>query len=221
MERLHLGLVADDVGQLLYVLLCKLHYPTQKPRDPIPINGSPASLTHPPTQIASYGTEVLGMSFSSASLLVIVINGVGFPFRVLVPLLADRFGPLNTLVPVTAIWSVIAFCWLGVTTIPGFFVWTAFYGALSASLQCLIATAVTSITPRLDMVGTRMGMAFGIISFAAMTGPPVGGALKTAQHDDFTWSQIWAAAALLAGCLFCTAAKFIKTGWRSNLMARC
>ncbi|CAN8101356.1 unnamed protein product [Discula destructiva] len=170
--------------------------------------------------IASYGTEALGMSYSTASILVIIINGAGLPFRVLVPLCSDRFGPLNVIIPVTAIWSVIAFCWLGVASVSGYCAWTAFYGALSASFQCLIPTAVASITPRLDMVGTRMGMAFGIISFASMTGPPVGGALQTADHGNFTGSQIWAACALLVGCLLCTAARFIKAG-KANLKARC
>lgn len=160
------------------------------------------------------------MTYSTASILVIVINGCGLPFRALVPLLSDRFGPLNVIIPVTVLWSVIAFCWLGVTTVNGFFAWTAFYGALSASFQCLIPTAVASITPRLDMVGTRMGMAFGIISFASMTGPPVGGALLTADGGKFVGAQAWAACALLVGCLLVTAARFLKAG-RKSMWARC
>lgn len=106
------------------------------------------------------------------------------------------------------------------TNVTGFFAWTAFYGALSASFQCLIPTAVASITPRLDMVGTRMGMAFGIISFASMTGPPVGGALQTADGGGFVGAQVWAACAMLVGCLLCAAARFLKAG-RKDLWRRC
>lgn len=160
------------------------------------------------------------MTYSTAAVLVIIINGAGFPFRLLVPLCADRFGPLNTTVPVTGLWAVIAACWLGVASRRGYYAWTAAYGALSASFQCLSPTAVASITPRLDMVGTRMGMAFGLVSFAAMTGPPVGGALQTAGGGAFAGPQAWAAAALLVGCGFCAAARFFKAG-RADLWARC
>lgn len=175
-----------------------------------------APLTHTHThtrQIASYGSQTLGMSYSAASILVIIVNGVGFPFRVLVPLFSDRFGPLNVLIPVLFLWSVVAFCWLAVGGgVAGYYVWTAFYGALSASFQCLIPTTVTSITPRLDKVGTRMGMAFGIISFAAMTGPPVGGALQTAQGGGFTGAQVWAACATLVGAVLCFVARSFRAG---------
>ncbi|PSR87390.1 major facilitator superfamily domain-containing protein [Coniella lustricola] len=120
--------------------------------------------------VASYATESLGLSYSSASILVIVINGAGLPFRVLVPILSDRFGPFNMILPATLAWAVCAWCWLSVKTMSGYYVWTVFYGALSASFQCLTPTAVASVTPQLDKVGTRMGMAFAMISIASMTG---------------------------------------------------
>lgn len=171
-------------------------------------------------KIASFARNSLGLSYSSATVLVIIVNGVGLPFRVLVPLFSDAFGPLNTVVPVTLLWAVVAFCWLAVSTVPSYYVWTAFYGVLSASFQCLIATAVTSITPSLDKVGTRMGMAFGIISFASMTGPPVGGALLTADGGTYTGAQIWAACATMVGFALCTAARCVKAGGVA-LKARC
>lgn len=137
------------------------------------------------------------------------------------PLFSDAFGPLTAIAPVTIIWTVVAFAWLGVSTVPGYYVWTAFYGALSAAFQCLIPTAVASISPSLDKVGTRMGMAFGIISFASMTGPPVGGALQSADGGGFTGAQVWAACATLVGFGLCLAARCIKAGGILNLRSRC
>lgn len=126
------------------------------------------------------------------------------------PLFSDRFGPLNVLIPITLVWSIVAFCWLGVSNVTGYYVWTAFYGVCSAAFQCLIPTTVASITPSLDKVGTRMGMAFGIISFATMTGAPVGGALQSADHGDFTGAQIWAACATVVGFSLCFVARCVK-----------
>lgn len=130
----------------------------------------------------------------------------------LVPLFSDVFGPINSIVPITLLWAVIAFCWLGVSNVAGYYVWTAFYGALSAAFQCLTPTAVASISPSLDKVGTRMGMAFAIVSFASMTGPPVGGALQTADGGRFTGAQVWAACAMAVGSSMCLVARCFLAG---------
>lgn len=100
----------------------------------------------------------MGLSYASSSILVIVINGAGLPFRVVTPLFSDRFGPLNVMVPVTFAWTITAFCWLAVSNVPGMYAWTVVYGGLSGAFQCLTPTTVASITPSLDKVGTRMGM---------------------------------------------------------------
>ncbi|CAJ2508971.1 Uu.00g139970.m01.CDS01 [Anthostomella pinea] len=145
--------------------------------------------------IASFGTEILNLPYSTASILVIILNGAGLPFRVLPPLVADRVGPINVLLPVALIWVVVAWCWLAVRSVPGYYVFTVFYGIVSGGFQCLIPTTVASITMHLDTVGTRLGMAFGIVSFAALTGPPLGGAIQADSGGSFTGSQVWASVA--------------------------
>ena len=67
--------------------------------------------------------------------------------------------------------AIVSYTWLAVTDTAGFYVFTCFYGIINAAFQCLIPTAVASLTPNLNMVGTRLGMAFATISFAALTGP--------------------------------------------------
>ncbi|KAI1385463.1 MFS general substrate transporter [Hypoxylon trugodes] len=150
--------------------------------------------------IASFGTEALGMSYSAASIMVILINGAGIVFRVIPPIIADRIGPINVMFPVTLAWAIVAFCWLAVDNVPGLYVFACFYGICSGSFQCLTATAVASITKRLDTVGTRLGMAFSIASFASLTGPPIGGAIQAANGGKFTGAQAWAAIMTFIGC---------------------
>lgn len=170
-------------------------------------------------QIASYGTHVLNLSYSSASIFVIIINGVGFPFRILVPMLADRIGNLNVVVPVAIIWAVVSFTWLAVHNVAGYYAFTAFYGIASASFQCLFPSTVARISPRLDTIGTRLGMAFGVSALASLTGPPIGGAIQTASGGGFQAPQIWAATATLVAALMFTAVRVHVGGF--SLTARC
>lgn len=72
-------------------------------------------------------------------------------------MIADRVGIINVIVVVTWAWCIVAFCWLGVSKIAGYYVFTVFYGITSGSFQSINPTAVTRITKRLDMVGTRLG----------------------------------------------------------------
>ena len=170
-------------------------------------------------QIASFGVQALGMSYSSASVLVIIINGIGIPARLIPPLFADRFGPLNTWIPITFSVAVVAYCWLAVKDEPGFYVFTSFYGIIGAAFQCLIPTVVASITPRLDMVGTRLGMVFSISGFAALTGPPIGGTLQAADGNSFAGAQAWAATSTLVSFVLFAVARGFKAEWK--LKARC
>ncbi|KAI2470742.1 MFS general substrate transporter [Annulohypoxylon bovei var. microspora] len=169
--------------------------------------------------IASFGRESLGLSYSSASIMVILINGAGIIFRVIPPIIADRIGPINVMFPVTFAWALVAFCWLAVDDVPGLYVFTCFYGICSGSFQCLTATAVASITKRLDTVGTRLGMAFSISSFASLTGPPIGGAIQAASGGKFTGAQAWAACMTFIGFLCFAFVRVNKAGW--ELKVRC
>jgi len=119
-----------------------------------------------------------------------IINGVGYvlpavtyerhtklthqrrlPFRIIPPFFADKFGALNTVGPILVCVAIVSWTWLAVDSVGGFYVFTVFYGIINGAFQCLIPTCVASLTPNLNMVGTRLGMAFATVSFAALTGP--------------------------------------------------
>ncbi|KAI2635900.1 MFS general substrate transporter [Hypomontagnella submonticulosa] len=167
--------------------------------------------------IASFGRETLGLSYSAASIMVILINGAGIVFRVIPPIIADRIGPINVMFPVTLAWAIVAFCWLAVDNVPGLYVFTCFYGICSGSFQCLTATTVASITKRLDTVGTRLGMAFSIASFASLTGPPIGGAIQAANGGRFTGAQAWAAIMTFIGFICFAFVRVNQAGWNPRV----
>lgn len=153
--------------------------------------------------------------------LVIIINGIGIPARLIPPLFADRIGPLNTFVPISLGYAIVSYSWLAVHSVAGFYVFTCMYGIISAAFQCLIPTTVASITKRLDMVGTRLGMMFSLVGFAALTGPPIGGALQSAEGGRFTSAQAWAATSAFLCFSLLAAARVLRVGWKVGPSNRC
>ncbi|KAK5108545.1 hypothetical protein LTR62_008202 [Meristemomyces frigidus] len=164
--------------------------------------------------VASFGVQKLGMSYEASTSLVIIINGIGIPSRIIPPYFADKVGQLNLLVPAMACLTAVSFSWLAVTTIPGLYAFTIFYGLVAASFQCLFPSTVASLTPRLDMLGTRIGMAGSFCSFAALTGPPIGGAIQARMGGKYEGSLVFAATSTLlcVGCIL--ASRWCKVGWQ-------
>lgn len=144
-----------------------------------------------------------------------LINGAGLPARILVPMLADRFGVLNVMSMSAVAVAIVMLCWMAVSDIPGFYAFTAVLGVASGAVQSLMPTGIASITKRLDTVGTRLGMCFSVISIGSLTGPPIGGALQSADGGRFTGAQAWAgASALLGGLCFVASRRFKVGGWQ-------
>lgn len=95
---------------------------------------------------------------------------------------------------------------------PGMYAFTIFCGITSGSFQCLLPKITTSIAPRLDMVGTRLGMAFGIMSIASLAGSPLGGYLQ-ASSGAFGSTTVWAATVSFAWFLLVVFTRYNKAGW--------
>ncbi|KAI5198740.1 MFS transporter, MCP family, solute carrier family 16, member 10 [Aureobasidium subglaciale] len=172
-----------------------------------------ASLYFTNYYIASYGRDMLGFSYSNSVILLIILNGVGIPARVLAGHLADRyFGALNTLIPVLLFVNVLAFCWMGVNSQNSLYIFVSFYGLGLAAFQSLIPTTVARMTKDISKVGTRMGMVFTFLSFASLVGPPIGGALLSADGGGYLYAQAWSGASAAVGTSLVVAARIYAFG---------
>jgi MFS family permease len=154
------------------------------------------------------------MSFADSSLLTTIINAVGLPTRVLIPFVADRIGPLNTIAPAGLCVAIMAYTWLAVHNVAGVYVFSIFYGIASGAFQSLMPTGVASITTRLDTIGTRMGMCFSLISFAGLSGPPIGGLL---QSQSLVGAHVWAALSSSLAAVLLVLARVLKVGWKVKI----
>lgn len=107
----------------------------------------------------------------------------------------------------------MTFCWLAVNSLAGFYVWTVLFGIFAAGWQSLFPTVVGSLGTDLSKSGIRLGMAFSTISFAALVGGPIGGAILQVDGGKYTGSIIWAGVSTAIGVCFVLAARVTKYGW--------
>lgn len=84
------------------------------------------------------------------------------------------------------------FGWIGIDSVPSLFVFAAIYGSGSAGVQSLFPAVFGSLmrVPDMKKAGVRMGMTFSIISFAALTGPPLAGALIQHNQGSYLHAQM-------------------------------
>ena len=94
----------------------------------------------------------------------------------------------------------------------GLLVFDVVYGLLAAGIQSLFPATLSSFTTDLKKAGVRMGMVFSVVSFACLTGSPLGGALIEKRGGGYLYAQMFAASLLTCGCLTLLAARLMKTG---------
>jgi predicted MFS family arabinose efflux permease len=162
--------------------------------------------------VGAFGRTNIGLTYSDSTNLIIVTNGAGILGRLIPAYLADRyFGPLNTIIPLTLGASLMMFCWSAVHSAAGLYAFAVLYGIFSNGVQGLWPSTLSSLTPDLSKTGVRIGMGFTVVSFACLTGPPLGGALIARAHG-YIGAQIWGGLTFLLGAVILVLARFLKTG---------
>lgn len=142
------------------------------------------------------------------------MNGIGFIGRLAPAYFSDaHFGPLNCMIPVALIASLMLFAWTGVHSSSGLYAFASIYGLFSAGVQALWPATLSSLTTDLRKMGTRMGMGFSIVSVATLTGSPLGGALVQTMNGGYLGAQCWAGSTMVVGTCLLVAARVAKTGW--------
>ncbi|KAI9764294.1 MAG: hypothetical protein M1840_008585 [Geoglossum simile] len=162
------------------------------------------------------------LSPSSAVTLLIIMNGTGIAGRLIPSILATLyFGAFNTLIPCVFGGAVLLYSWTAVHSVSGLVAWAVVYGFLINAVQTLFPSAISFMTTDLRKMGVRVGMVFTIISFACLTGPPIAGALISAEKNGFVHAQLFGGTTMLCGAMFMVAARLMQTNlrdtWRDKL----
>ncbi|KAF2147314.1 uncharacterized protein K452DRAFT_217617 [Aplosporella prunicola CBS 121167] len=164
--------------------------------------------------ISAFSRDIIGLSYTDSLNLLLILNGVGYITRTVPPFLSDKFtGPLNMAIPFAFSTGILLFAWSGVHSQEGLYPFVIIIGLSAGGVQAMFPAILSSLTPDPKKTGIRMGMAFSIVSFACLTGPPLAGALISEDKGSYVHAQMWGGTVLTCGSLILVAARVAKTGF--------
>lgn len=156
--------------------------------------------------IAAYARDILGLSFTKATNILLVINGAGIPGRLIPLWLADQrqwrgIRPITVQIPVNLIVAALFFAWIGVKTEKSAYIFAAFYGFVGNAIQSLFPANLADMTLDPRRTGSQVGWGFTIGSFSGLIGVPISSVLVQADDGAYLYAQIYAGICALCG--FC------------------
>lgn len=164
--------------------------------------------------LGSYSKDEFGVSSSEGTDMLMIMNGVGIVGRLVPALIADRYvGLMNSLIPFCFAGAVMMFCWAGVKSVAGLYIFAVFNGLFAAGIQALFPSTLSCLTDDLKKTGVRMGMVFSIVSFACLTGTPIAGALIQLNDGRYLYAEMFAGASMVLGSILLCMARVYRVGF--------
>ncbi|KAJ5898791.1 MFS transporter asaE [Penicillium taxi] len=157
--------------------------------------------------------ERYGMSSNLSQYLIPILNAASIFGRTIPGILADRFGRFNMMIIFSYFAGILVLAlWLPSRGNAPAIVFSGLYGFASGAFVSLLPALIAEISD-LREVGIRNGTAFAIISFAALTGTPIGGALvPDVLHGSYTRLQVFGGVVMVAGATVFVVARIIVGG---------
>ncbi|KAL2802661.1 major facilitator superfamily domain-containing protein [Aspergillus granulosus] len=168
--------------------------------------------------VQSYAIETGIVDDKLGFYLLSMLNAGSTLGRILPNFIADRTGPLNMLIPASAITTILSFTWIGVHTVPGIIILSILYGIFSGGFVSLPPVVMASLTKDMREIGTRMGMVFAITSVGLLIGTPIGGAILSDSHK-YLGVQLFTACTLTVSTAIFIGVRLSRTGFKFGVRA--
>lgn len=143
--------------------------------------------------------------------LVAILNAASVLGRLLPSLIANRIGPIHTFFLSVALAGVTTFAWINTNTGAGNIVFAVFYGFFTGGIVALPAVVLTSFTPDLSRLGTRLGMSSVVNAAASLIGAPIAGAILSST-GSYLGIQLFAGFLLMATAAVIAVLRFVVAG---------
>ncbi|KAH6606193.1 hypothetical protein Trco_005346 [Trichoderma cornu-damae] len=155
-----------------------------------------------------------GLSPALIPYLLPILNGVSVLGRILPGVAADKVGRYNMMICITFVSAVFCLAvWAPVKNVAGILVFIVVFGFSSGGFISIGPALVAQISD-ISQIGTRVGTAFAVQSFGALTGSPIGGAVVSAQHGDYLGLQLFCGCSMLTACLVFVGARYTQVGFK-------
>jgi MFS family permease len=149
------------------------------------------------------------------------LTGVPSVFgRTLPGYVGDKVGRFNTMIFMAFLSSILIFAfWIPSTTSAPLIVFAAVYGFSSGAFVSLAPALIAQIS-EIQQIGARTGAFYTVVSFAVLTGGPIGGALIPSDPEgrSFWKMQVFGGVVMIAGSILFVAARVCIGG--ASLRAR-
>lgn len=133
--------------------------------------------------------------------------------RVLPGWAGDHFGRFNAMIVMNYFSAIIVLAiWIPANSNAAIIVFAALYGFGTGAMVSLGPSLIAQISD-MRQIGVRTGTMFSLISVAALIGNPIGGALVTSWHGNFTGLQIFTGVIMFAGATSILASRVAVGGF--------
>ncbi|CAG1977287.1 unnamed protein product [Fusarium graminearum] len=166
--------------------------------------------------VQSYALDNNIASANLAGNLLAILNSSSIFGRILPAFLAQRLGPMNTIIGAAVLLATTSLCLISANTTARLLVAVISQGFFTGSFFALQPTIFVRLTSYARRIGTRFGMAFSVMSVALLFGPPVGGALRKSM--GYTASWVWAGLTIFVGGMLILCSRLLKDIY-SNVMS--
>ncbi|KAF5024491.1 hypothetical protein F66182_3431 [Fusarium sp. NRRL 66182] len=162
----------------------------------------------PFVHIQSYALDREIVSPDLALYMLAILNSSSIFGRILPAFVAQHLGPMNTIIGTAIVLTITSLCLMSATTLPRLLVTVLIQGFFTGSFFALQPTIFVRLTSDPKRIGTRFGMAFSVMSFALLFGPPVGGVLRRSLGYNAAWA--WAGITIFIGSILILAGRLCR-----------
>lgn len=158
--------------------------------------------------VQTYALDREIVSQDLALYMLAILNSSSIFGRILPAFLAQSLGPMNTIIGAAITLAVTSLCLISATSLPRLLVTVLAQGFFTGTFFALQPTIFVRLTGDPKRIGTRFGMAFSVMSFALLFGPPAAGALRREHGYNAAW--IWAGVTIFTGGVLILTSRLCK-----------
>lgn len=162
--------------------------------------------------LPGYGQSI-GLSVDLSFYLLAILNAASLFGRLLGGAAADRLGRINTLSLACLTCGILILCWLPIRSHAAIIAFAALFGFFSGTAIGVFPATIAMTASQPNEIGSYLGMALGVYSFAGLSGTPITGAMIN-DYSSYQPAIIFAGVSALLGGMIVFASRYYIAGAR-------